>query len=74
MEKHNFDLSRLTVAEKLELLREIRLSLYRAPGAFPLTEDQRQALDHRLDELALGTEDDDTVVALPQGRFPQRQR
>jgi putative addiction module component (TIGR02574 family) len=45
------DISTLTVEQRLELLDEIWESLYSEPGAFPLTDVQREELDRRLKEF-----------------------
>ena len=45
------DVERLTRDEQLELLDRLWDSLGRDPEALPLTEEQRDELDRRLDEL-----------------------
>ena len=45
------DISTLTVEQRLELLDEIWVSLYAEPGAFPLTDAQKEELDRRIEEF-----------------------
>ena len=45
------DISTLTVEQRLELLDEIWESLSAEPGAFPLTDAQREELGRRLEEF-----------------------
>jgi putative addiction module component (TIGR02574 family) len=49
MAKPAIDLSALSPSDKLELIDELWVSL--GPGAFELTQEQRQELDRRLDRL-----------------------
>ena len=51
MGKVALDLKRLSRDEQLDLLDQLWESLGRNPDAFPLTDSQREELDHRLDEL-----------------------
>jgi putative addiction module component (TIGR02574 family) len=45
------DITRLSPAERLELLEQLWDSLSATPNALPLTEAQREELDRRLDDL-----------------------
>jgi putative addiction module component (TIGR02574 family) len=45
------DITRLSPAERLELLERLWDSLSATPDAVPLTEAQREELDRRLDDL-----------------------
>jgi putative addiction module component (TIGR02574 family) len=45
------DITRLSPAERLELLEQLWDSLSATPNALPLTEAQREELDRRLDVL-----------------------
>jgi putative addiction module component (TIGR02574 family) len=45
------EIGKLTPEERLELLEQLWDSLATDPQDVPLTEAQRQELDHRLDEL-----------------------
>jgi len=60
MAKPALDLTKLTPAEKLELIDDLWLSL--TPESFPLTADQRTELHRRLDHL-----DEDGPVGLSWG-------
>lgn len=53
MGKAAIDIERLTRDEQFELLDRLWEALGRDPGALPLSEAQRQDLDHRLDDLEL---------------------
>ena len=48
------DVNRLSVEERLQLMDELRESLYSEPGVFPLTAEQEAELDRRLDEIDAG--------------------
>ena len=41
----------LSVAERIQLVEDIWDSIVAAPASLPLTDAQRQELDHRLDSL-----------------------
>jgi putative addiction module component (TIGR02574 family) len=45
------DITRLSPAERLDLLERLWDSLSATPDALPLTEAQREGLDRRLDDL-----------------------
>ena len=45
------DTSRLSTAERLQLIEDLWDSLSETPEAVPLTSDQRAELDRRLDKL-----------------------
>jgi putative addiction module component (TIGR02574 family) len=49
--KPAIDIHRLSRGEQLELLDQLWETLGREATEFPLTDDQRQDLDQRLDEL-----------------------
>jgi putative addiction module component (TIGR02574 family) len=51
MDDDRLDIAALTPEERLSLLEEIWDSLAKTPAAIPLTKDQRDELDRRLDEL-----------------------
>ena len=59
------DISTLTVEQRLQLLDEIWESLSAEPGAFPLTEAQREELDRRLKEF-----DDEGPPGAPRAGAP----
>ena len=45
------DIAKLSPEEKLDLLEELWDSLSATPDAVPLTQEQREELDRRLDEV-----------------------
>jgi len=51
MARPALDISKLTPAERLQLVEELWESLCDTPEAVPLTEAQRAELDRRLDDL-----------------------
>jgi putative addiction module component (TIGR02574 family) len=51
MARPALDITKLTPAERLQLVEELWDSLCDAPEAVPLTEAQRAELDRRLDDL-----------------------
>jgi putative addiction module component (TIGR02574 family) len=51
MSKRAIDIAALTPEERLSLLEQLWDSLTATPEAVPLTDAQRQELDHRLDDL-----------------------
>ena len=51
MADHGIDLEALSVQEQLDLLDQLWERLGCSPGLFPLTDEQRDELDARSDEL-----------------------
>ncbi len=51
MSRQSLNVEDLTTEERLRLLEDLWNSLSQAPEAIPLTPDQRDELDRRLDDL-----------------------
>jgi len=51
MNRQSLNVEELTTEERLRLLEDLWNSLSQTPEAIPLTADQREELDRRLDDL-----------------------
>lgn len=51
MSRRSVNVEDLTTEERLRLLEDLWNSLSQTPEAIPLTQDQREELDRRLDDL-----------------------
>ena len=51
MSKPAINIDDLNPEERLRMIEELRDSLSEQPGSVPLTDEQRQELDRRLDDL-----------------------